>query len=86
MKLNNQISQETQQICSVCEEVIEGTYYQLNDQVYCEKDYMAHMDKCGKCDKEIEGKVIRITGSVFHPDCFTCEVGSDLNLTTYFCS
>lgn len=58
----------------MCEEVIEGTYYQLNDQVFCEKDYLAHMDKCGKCDKEIEGKVIRITGSVFHPDCFTCEV------------
>ena len=38
---------------------------------------MAHMDKCGKCDKEIEGKVIRITGSVFHPDCFTCEVSID---------
>jgi hypothetical protein len=31
--------QNIQKICSVCEEVIEGTYYTLNDQVYCEKDY-----------------------------------------------
>ena len=32
--------QETQQHCSVCEEVITGTYYSLGDKIYCEKDYM----------------------------------------------
>ena len=33
------IDQDIQKICSVCEEVIEGTYYMLNNQIYCEKDY-----------------------------------------------
>ena len=33
-------AQETQQHCSVCEEVITGTYYSLGDKIYCEKDYM----------------------------------------------
>ena len=76
--------QETQQVCSVCQEVIEGTYYQLNDQVFCEKDYMGHMDKCAKCDKDIDGHAIRITGSVFHSDCFNCEVTAILLWPFFF--
>lgn len=65
---------ETQQHCSVCEEVITGTYYSLGDKIYCEKDYMTHMEKCGKCGTEIESEAVRTTGSVYHADCFKCEV------------
>jgi hypothetical protein len=31
--------QNIQKVCSVCEEVIEGSYYTLNGEVFCEKDY-----------------------------------------------
>ena len=32
------------------------------------------VDHCGQCGKEVKGEIIRITGAVFHPDCFSCEV------------
>ena len=61
----------------MCGIVIEGTYYQLNDNVYCEAHYLAHMgDTCAKCDTSIEGEHVKITGSSFHPACFNCEVRS----------
>ena len=66
---------ETQGSCCVCGNVIEGTYYQLNDKIYCHDDYMAHMgDTCAKCSSSIEGEHVKITGSSFHPSCFKCEV------------
>ena len=59
----------------MCGVVIEGTYYQLNDNIYCEEDYLAHMgDTCAKCKVAIEGEHVKITGSSFHPSCFKCEV------------
>merc|ERR1739844_820190 len=32
------------------------------------------MEKCGKCGTEIESEAVRTTGSVYHADCFKCEV------------
>lgn len=70
---------EAQGSCCVCGNVIEGTYYQLNDKIYCHEDYMAHMgDTCAKCSSSIEGEHVKITGSSFHPQCFNCEVRGSL--------
>ena len=59
----------------MCSNPIEGTYYQLNDKVYCEEDYMAHMkDTCAKCNNPVEAEHVKIPGSTFHPACFKCQV------------
>ena len=35
-----------------------------------------HGDKmdCKKCDKKVEGEIIRSEGYVYHPACFKCSV------------
>jgi len=64
---------QAQTVCSVCSETIEGTYYQLNDRIYCEQCSQSK-DNCSKCGSQIDGKAVKTTGSVFHPQCFNCEV------------
>ena len=64
---------QAQTVCSVCSETIEGTYYQLNDRIYCEQCSQSK-DSCSKCGSQIDGKAVKTTGSVFHPQCFNCEV------------
>ena len=52
-----------------------GKYYQLNDQIYCEEDYINHMkDTCAACNNSVEGEHVKITGASFHPKCFKCQV------------
>ena len=61
-------------VCCVCKEAIMGKYYQLNDQIYCEEDYLNHMkDNCSRCGNNIEGEHVKITGASFHPKCFKCQ-------------
>ena len=36
--------------------------------------HQTHMEKCGKCGTEIESEAVRTTGSVYHAECFKCEV------------
>eukprot|EP00092_Neocalanus_flemingeri_P065085 GFUD01079076.1.p1 GENE.GFUD01079076.1~~GFUD01079076.1.p1 ORF type:complete len:286 (+),score=81.27 GFUD01079076.1:45-860(+) len=64
---------ETQKTCSDCKEVISGSYYTLdNDEVVCEKDYKKRLGNCERCGKVVEGKILRVSGGVYHPECFTC--------------
>jgi len=65
-----------QSVCVVCQNPIEGNYYMLNDQVYCEEHYLSHMkDTCVVCNNPVEGEHVKIAGDItFHPQCFNCQV------------
>merc|ERR1712106_1196636 len=66
---------ETQQTCSDCGCVIVGPYYTLDDdKVVCEKDYKKMLGNCERCGKVVEGKILKVSGGFYHPDCFTCVV------------
>lgn len=61
--------------CDKCGCQLTGkVFYKVNDQVLCEKDYMATLEKCWDCNKYIIDRILRATGKCFHPDCFKCEV------------
>jgi hypothetical protein len=62
--------QQRAEKCCVCNVVIEGTYYTLHDETYCEEHYKEQCDKCPKCGEDVTGEHVRITGGVFHHDCF----------------
>ena len=41
---------------------------------------MNHMnDTCIRCNSQIEGEHVKITGASFHPACFKCQVKSELH-------
>jgi len=66
---------ETQKQCSECGEMIGGTYYTLdNDKIVCEADYRKQLGNCQKCGLVVEGRIMKVSGMLFHPDCFTCSV------------
>jgi len=66
---------ETQKQCSECGEMIAGTYYTLdNDKIVCEADYRKQLGNCQKCGLVVEGRIMKVSGMLFHPDCFTCSV------------
>lgn len=61
--------------CDKCGCQLTGkVFYKVDDQVLCEKDYMATLEKCWDCNKYIIDRILRATGKCFHPDCFKCEV------------
>ena len=34
------------------------------------------LDICKKCSRPVEGKLVKLSGSVYHPQCFSCQVKS----------
>ena len=50
-------------------------YYKKKNSVdyYLQKLHGENMD-CKKCDKKVEGEIIRSDGYVYHPACFKCCV------------
>ena len=34
------------------------------------------LDICKKCSRPVEGKLVKLSGSVYHPQCFSCQVRS----------
>lgn len=68
--------------CSICQNKLEGKFFIRDGLFICEKDTLKEksdrgeqVDLCIKCGKVIEtGKIIRITGAVFHAQCFNCHV------------
>jgi len=66
---------ETQKQCSECGDMITGTYYTLdNDKIVCEADYRKQLGNCQKCGLVVEGRIMKVSGTLYHPDCFTCSV------------
>lgn len=47
----------------------------MDGEVYCTNDYYAltNTERCGSCGKYVEGEVVTVLDSVFHPDCFGCQ-------------
>merc|ERR1712014_90459 len=45
--------------CSECGCRISDVYYTL--------------DICKKCSRPVEGKLVKLSGSVYHPQCFSCQ-------------
>jgi len=63
-----------QKICTECGCVISDVYYTREDgKVVCEADYKKSLDVCKRCCRPVEGKLVKLSGSVFHPPCFTCK-------------
>jgi len=66
---------DTQKTCSECGVTISGVYYTLdNEKIVCEADYKSQLGNCQKCGLVVEGRIMKVSGSLFHPDCFTCTV------------
>eukprot|EP00090_Calanus_glacialis_P039535 TRINITY_DN6882_c0_g1_i4.p1 TRINITY_DN6882_c0_g1~~TRINITY_DN6882_c0_g1_i4.p1 ORF type:complete len:478 (-),score=147.06 TRINITY_DN6882_c0_g1_i4:159-1592(-) len=66
---------ETEKSCSDCGCVISGPYYTLdNEKVVCETDYKKMLGNCERCREVVEGKILKVSGGFYHPDCFTCVV------------
>lgn len=66
--------QQVAEKCSQCGEAPSGTYYTLNDKLFCEGCHRSQCERCPRCDEEVTGKVVRISGAAYHPDCFSCVV------------
>ncbi|EJD73815.1 CBR-ZYX-1 protein, partial [Loa loa] len=64
--------------CFTCKEcnkqLAGGSFYNVDGQPLCEDDYVKSLEKCGNCGKPITEKLLRATGSAYHPDCFVCTV------------
>jgi len=72
--------QTVQKSCSECGCVITDVYYTLdNGKVVCEKDYKKTLDRCKICNKPVEGKLVKLSGYSYHPQCFNCKT-CDINL------
>jgi len=66
---------ETAKSCSDCGCEISGAYYTLdNEKVVCEADYKKMLGNCERCGKIVEGKILKVSGGFYHPDCFSCVV------------
>ena len=71
-----------QKTCSVCGCLISDVYYTLDSgKVVCERDYRRTLDPCRKCGQPVEGKLVKLSGSSYHPQCFRCQV-DPLNVST----
>ena len=67
--------QTVQKTCSVCGCLISSVYYTLDSgEVVCERDYLKTLDQCRKCGQPVQGKLVKLSGSSYHPECFSCQV------------
>ena len=67
--------QTVQKTCSECGCLISDVYYTLDSgKVVCEQDYLKTLDPCRKCGLPVQGKLVKLSGSSYHPQCFSCQV------------
>lgn len=62
--------------CIKCSrDLLTDGYFVKDGEVYCTNDYyeLINTEKCSSCHKYVEGEVISVKGSVFHPECFGCQ-------------
>uniref|UniRef100_A0A0N5AUS3 Lipoma-preferred partner n=1 Tax=Syphacia muris TaxID=451379 RepID=A0A0N5AUS3_9BILA len=61
--------------CDVCGKTLAGSsFYNVNGKPLCEADYTKTLEKCAKCGEVITERLLRASGSAYHPKCFVCTV------------
>ncbi|KAM4874582.1 zyxin [Thomomys bottae] len=62
-------------ICHKCSKQLQGQqFYNVEGSPYCEGCYTNTLEKCNSCQKPITEHMLRASGKVYHPKCFTCVV------------
>lgn len=61
--------------CCQCQVNLQGrAFYPIENQPFCEEDYLNTLEKCSVCVKPILERILRATGKPYHPQCFCCIV------------
>ena len=62
-------------VCAQCfQEFPQGVFFEYEGRRYCQSDFQVLFAPCcAKCSEFILGRVIKVLGSSWHPDCLTCS-------------
>ena len=62
-------------VCAQCfQEFPQGVFFEYEGRRYCQNDFQVLFAPCcAKCSEFILGRVIKVLGSSWHPDCLTCS-------------
>ncbi|XP_054723412.1 LIM domain kinase 1-like [Uloborus diversus] len=60
--------------CSICHQQVNGTFFEKDGLVFCEKDYWNEFgEQCHSCQHIMSGPVMVAGDHKFHPECFKCD-------------
>lgn len=61
--------------CKECGKQLAGaSFYNVDGKPMCETDYKNTLERCSGCGEIIMDKLLRASGSTFHPQCFACSI------------
>uniref|UniRef100_F1L825 Lipoma-preferred partner n=1 Tax=Ascaris suum TaxID=6253 RepID=F1L825_ASCSU len=61
--------------CNECGKQLAGaSFYNVDGRPLCEQDYKNSLERCVSCGEPIMTKLLRASGSTYHPACFVCSV------------
>ncbi|KAF6034548.1 LPP [Bugula neritina] len=59
--------------CESCNRQLTGhSFYAVEEKVLCEGCHVNTLEKCQECWLPVTERILRATGKVYHPECFTC--------------
>lgn len=61
-------------LCEHCSTKLQGKYYQINGQNYCEDHKDINIPKCSVCSQSLSGEFVNVNGESLHIECFVCSV------------